>query len=127
LAPRVFLVVDDEVEIATIIQRMLIRDGSSADTASTLDDAMKLATSREYDFIISDIKMPGGSGIELYRKLSAVKPVYKRRFVFLTGDTSNPATIQFLEDERLPYFPKPFDVQAVHVLLRDAETQVMRD
>jgi two-component system NtrC family sensor kinase len=120
---RRFLVVDDEVEIAEIIQKVLVRSGHRADTASSLDEAMTLANVNEYDFVITDIKMPGGSGIEFYRRLSSDKPAYRRRFVFLTGDTSNPATLEFLEREGVAYFPKPFDVQLMQTLVKDAETQ----
>jgi two-component system NtrC family sensor kinase len=127
LSPRRFLVVDDEVEIGTIVQKILIRNGSSADTATSLEEALKLASTRVYDFIISDIKMPGGSGIDLYKRLCPIMPAYRRRFVFLTGDTSNPATLQFLERERLLYFPKPFDFQVLETLLREAENQAARD
>jgi CheY-like chemotaxis protein len=121
-----FLVVDDEVEIGTIIQKILSRGGSRVDTASGLDEAMKLTAENEYDFIITDIKMPGGSGIEFYKKISAVMPRYRRRIVFLTGDTSNPSTLQFLEREGLAYFPKPFDIRVVQALVKEAETQAMR-
>ena len=126
LVSRRFLVVDDEVEIGSIVQRILIRGGSSADTAVNVTDALNLATANEYDFIITDVKMPGGSGIDLYRKLCAIMPAYRRRFVFLTGDTSNPSTIQFLEREGLLYFPKPFDFQVLEALLREAESQATR-
>ena len=126
LVSRRFLVVDDEVEIGTIVQRILIRGGSTADTAVNVTDALNLAAANDYDFIISDVKMPGGSGIELYRKLCAIMPAYRRRFVFLTGDTSNPSTIQFLEREGLLYFPKPFDFQVLEALIREAESQATR-
>jgi PAS domain S-box-containing protein len=124
--PRKFLVVDDEVEIVHIIQKVLMRSGHTADVASNLAEALKLATANEYDFIISDIKMPGGSGIDFYTKLSLVKPAYKRRFIFLTGDTSNSTTLHFLEREGIAYFPKPFDMQVMETLLREAETQAAR-
>ncbi len=126
LSPRRFLVVDDEVEIASIIQKQLVRSGSTADMAVNLNEALKLATANEYDFIISDIKMPGGSGIDLYRNLCSLVPTYRRRFVFLTGDTSNPSTIQFLEREGLAYFPKPFDFEAIEAFLKEAESQATR-
>jgi PAS domain S-box-containing protein len=121
-----FLVVDDEVEIGIIVQKILARGGSRVDMASGLDEAMKLTAENEYDFIITDIKMPGGSGIEFYKKISAAMPRYRRRIVFLTGDTSNPSTIQFLEREGLAYFPKPFDIQIMQALVREVEIQAMR-
>jgi len=126
LSARRFLVVDDEVEIGAIVQRILRRGGSSADIAATLTEALALASANVYDFIISDIKMPGGSGIDFYEKLCSIMPMYRRRFVFLTGDTSNPATIQFLEREGLLYFPKPFDFRVLEAVLREAESQATR-
>ena len=125
ISRRRFLIVDDEVELTTILQRLVVRGGSSADTAASLEEALKLAKTNEYDFIITDIKMPGGSGIDLYRELCALKPSYRHRVLFLTGDTSNPATIQFLEQEALAYFSKPFDFQAMELFLSGAETPAM--
>jgi PAS domain S-box-containing protein len=126
LPSRRFLVVDDEAEIGSIVQKILLRSGSTADTATSLAEALRLASAKDYDIIISDIKMPGGSGIDLYGKLCSLMPTYRRRFVFLTGDTSNPATIQFLEREGLLYFPKPFDFQVLETLIREAENQATR-
>ena len=125
MARRKFLIVDDEIELTAILQRLVVRGGSSADTAASLEEALKLAKANEYDFIITDIKMPGGSGIDLYRKLCTLKPSYRRRVLFLTGDTSNPATIQFLEQESLAYFSKPFDFQAMELFLSGVESPAM--
>jgi len=112
-----FLVVDDEPEVAAILQVGLSRKGNLVDTAGNIGDALKLAEKNQYDFIITDIKMPGGSGIDLYKKLCVMNPVFTTRVVFLTGDTSNPSTIQFLEKEGLTYFSKPFDLDSVHNFL----------
>jgi PAS domain S-box-containing protein len=122
---RRFLVVDDEVELADIIRDIVMRSGSAADTAANLGEALKLAKANDYDFVITDMKMPGGSGIDLYKQLCALKPSYRRRVLFLTGDTSNPATIQFLEQEGLPYFSKPFDFQAVEMFLSGVESPAL--
>ena len=111
------LVVDDEPEVAAILQVGLSRKGNLVDTAGNIVDALKLAEKNQYDFIITDIKMPGGSGIDLYKKLCVMNPVFTTRVVFLTGDTSNPSTIQFLEKEGLTYFSKPFDLDSVHNFL----------
>ena len=112
-----FLVVDDEPDVASILQMGLSRKGNLVDTAGNIGDALKLAEKNQYDFIITDIKMPGGSGIDLYKRLCMMNPVFTSRVVFLTGDTSNPLTIQFLEKEGLAYFSKPFDLDSVHEFL----------
>ncbi len=107
---RRFLVVDDEPEIASILQSALSRDGSLVDATSNMTDAYNLALKHRYDFVVTDMKMPGGSGIDLYRKLCTIDSSYQRRVVFLTGDAS-PSTIEFFEREGLAYFSKPFDVR----------------
>jgi DNA-binding NtrC family response regulator len=123
---RRFLIVDDEAEIAELLQKILVRAGSSADTAADMEQAFTLATTNEYDFIVTDVKMPGGSGIDLYKKLCARIPSYRRRFVFLTGDTSNPSTMQFFEKEGVVYFAKPFDFRAMETFLRESEIPAAR-
>jgi PAS domain S-box-containing protein len=122
---RRFLVVDDEMELTSIISRLVVRSGSTADTATSIAEAMKLARLKDYDFVIADIKMPGGNGIDLYRQLCAFRSSYRGRVLFLTGDTSNPATLQFLEEEGLPYFAKPFDFHAMEAFLSGVETPAM--
>ncbi len=112
------LVVDDEPDIVTIVRKGLTRPGVTVDSAVTIADALSLAGTISYDFVLTDVKMPGGSGIDLYQQLSQMNPNYARRIVFLTGDTSNPTTVQFLEEKGIPYFSKPFDCQAMESQLR---------
>ncbi len=123
ISERRFLVVDDEADMANILQVGLSRKGNAVDTAGNIEDALQLAQTRYYDYIITDMKMPGGNGIDLYRKLCAISPSYSTRVVFLTGDTSNPSTIQFLEKEGLPYFSKPFDLESMHDFFAKRESR----
>jgi PAS domain S-box-containing protein len=120
-----FLVVDDEPDVTTILRTGLSRKGHLVDTAGNIGDALRLAEKNQYDFIITDIKMPGGSGIDLYKKLRLSNSASARRMIFLTGDTSNPSTIQFLENEGLTYFSKPFDLDVLHEFLIKARTHPM--
>jgi two-component system NtrC family sensor kinase len=113
------LVVDDEPEIVTILKTGFTRAGISVDSAGTMDDALKLVSTREYDVILTDIKMPGGNGFDLFYRLCAMNPKYRSRTVLLTGDASNPETAEFLEKEGVPYFEKPFDFTAIEKMFRE--------
>ncbi len=121
-----FLVVDDEADIASIIRQVLSRNGSTADTAGSLKEGLALAKKNHYDFVITDIKMPGGSGIDLYKQLCEINPAYRQRVFFLTGDTSNPSTIQFLERESLTYFEKPLNFQKMADFFTRSEIPTLR-
>ena len=113
------LVVDDEIDIVSILRSGLARSGVTVDSACTVSDAVSLASTISYDFVLTDVKMPGGSGIDLYKQLCDVNPLYRRRTVFLTGDVSNPTTIKFLEKEGLMYFSKPFDFDLMERYLKE--------
>jgi len=74
-----------------------------------------------YDLIVSDVRMPDGSGEELYRAATAERSELAQRFVFVTGDTANPGSWTFLEGTRAPVLEKPFSSDA---LLRVVERVV---
>jgi two-component system NtrC family sensor kinase len=58
-----------------------------------------------------DIKMPGMSGIELYRHFQKISPSLAERVVFITGDVMGPSTMAFLSKTKVPYIIKPFDAK----------------
>jgi CheY-like chemotaxis protein len=113
------LVVDDEIEIVSILRSGLTRPGVTVDSACTVKDAVSLAGTITYDYVITDVNMPGGSGIDLYRQLCNLNPLYRHRTVFLTGDTSNASVVQYLKNEGLTHFPKPFDFDEMNQYLKE--------
>ena len=112
------LVVDDEREIGMILKTGLSRMGFIVDSVGSASEALGLAAARKYDFILTDVKMPGGSGFDLFQELCSIDPSYRDRTIFLTGDTSNPATLRAFDNDGLAYFPKPIDFQAIEKVLR---------
>jgi DNA-binding response OmpR family regulator len=59
------LIVEDEDTLCESLQRVLMRDGYDVDRADSAESAFKLLEHRSYDLIITDIILPGISGIEL--------------------------------------------------------------
>jgi CheY-like chemotaxis protein len=72
-----------------------------------------------YDLIISDIRMPGLSGIQLYAWIQAHQPAMTRRILYTTGDSFDPETREFLDHARLPNLSKPFDLKKLKQALGD--------
>jgi len=110
---KLVLVVEDEKDVASLLERVLMEDGHKVVIAQ--DGKMALehlahaqASDTYFDLIISDIKMPGLSGIELYRRLCQREPELAKHFVFVTGDITSPRTRNFLRSTNVPYFSKPF-------------------
>jgi two-component system NtrC family sensor kinase len=110
---KLVLVVEDDRDVALLIQRILNEDGHRVVLARTGEAAVKAlgkATEdgQRYDLVISDIKMPGMGGQGLFEHLVESDPKLARHTVFVTGDSTNPRTRAFLETVPAPHLTKPF-------------------
>ncbi len=111
------LVVDDEVVLIELLADFLKHAGHQVDYARNGHRALELATSRDYDVILTDLKMPGLDGQGLFERLCAIKPEMKNRFVFSTGDLANPKVQAFFEESGSHYLVKPFKLESVLAVL----------
>jgi two-component system NtrC family sensor kinase len=105
------LVVDDEPSILEVLERMLRLDGHQVVTAATGGDAMRLIDAGRFDAIVSDLRMPGVSGQELFMHLRASHPDQAEVVIFSTGDMLNESTREFLGQAGRPCLAKPFALE----------------
>jgi DNA-binding NtrC family response regulator len=77
----------------------------------------RIAAGERYDLVLSDLLMPGLSGMDLYRELSERDPPLARRVVFLTGGAFTAAAREFLQRERVECVEKPFDIDALRAVI----------
>jgi two-component system, NtrC family, sensor kinase len=126
------LIVEDERDVAHLLQRLLLDQGYEVVLAANGEEALREldADSRSFDLIISDIKMPGLGGCELYTHLEHVAPELRQRMLFITGDTLSPTTSAFLQYSGLPHLDKPFTLveltRAMEELLNDGAVSESR-
>jgi DNA-binding NtrC family response regulator len=73
--PERILVVDDELDMLMLL-RMIIEDNSdyAVETTNNPSEGLKMLTEKDYDLVISDLKMPGMDGMELFDELKEIKP-----------------------------------------------------
>jgi len=105
------LVVDDEPAICRFLERLLTGEGHEVETVASAGDALEKIKGTRYNLILLDIKLPGGSGIELYRHIKDATPSWAKRIVFITGDVMGTDTRSFLSRTKVPYITKPFDTE----------------
>jgi signal transduction histidine kinase/CheY-like chemotaxis protein len=121
LAPvgsKAILVVDDEPDLAEILVEELEHDGHRVEIASNGAEALRRLERQAFDLVVSDTKMPGMDGMELYRELERRFPALRRRIIFVTGDVLDPAKQRFVEETRAPFLTKPFDLADLRRLVR---------
>jgi PAS domain S-box-containing protein len=105
------LVVDDEETVLEVLQECLGRAGYQVDRARNGREALDRLRGADYRGIISDMRMPGMSGPELYEILSRRWPRLAPHVLFLTGDTNHPRSWEFIERTGCAYLEKPFEIQ----------------
>lgn len=101
------LVVDDEVDVANLIAETLTSHGFDATTAAGPQAALDTLKTRQFDAIISDVKMPGMRGDELMKTIIEAEPRYRGRVGFVTGDSLTKTVETFLSQGRVPFIEKP--------------------
>jgi len=108
------LVVDDEAAIVDAICEFLGLQNIITDKANDGSEALKLLGRNRYDAIISDIRMPGIDGPQLYEKATALNPAYRSRFLFMSGDLVRESTQSFVSALNCPCMAKPFALQVLY-------------
>jgi CheY-like chemotaxis protein len=105
------LVIDDEAVVRQFVSQMLTEEGHEVEAVDSAEVALEEIKNKEYRVIMLDIKMPGMSGIELYKHLQKTSPSLAERVVFITGDVMGTSTMTFLSKTKVPYIIKPFDAK----------------
>jgi signal transduction histidine kinase len=108
------LVIDDEESILTLIQDILRSEGHHVEAVGNGQAALELILQHDYDVIVSDWKMPGLNGMNLYQELLTRKPEAARRMLFMTGDVIKDSFQNFLKQHSRTCLPKPFALREFH-------------
>ncbi len=112
------LIVDDEWYISELVSRWLEAEGYSYTTASSAEDAWALIEQEKFMVIISDINMPGKSGIEL---LSMTRKHYPDVAVIMaTALDDRKTAIRTLELGAYDYLIKPYDQNELLISIANA-------
>jgi signal transduction histidine kinase/CheY-like chemotaxis protein len=111
------LVVDDEPEVAEVLALFASRTGYQVETAGNGVEAKALLAAKDYDVILSDLRMPQLDGPALHDWLADEKPHLLGRIGFVTGDTLGQTAAGFIARTGCPVLEKPFTGKAVRALL----------
>ena len=118
--PVVALVVDDSMVIRHMICRFLEDRGYAVEVASNGQEALEVATRQLPSLIITDMQMPGMTGLELYQHLSTSgKPIPT---ILITAYPDNGVRERALAAGVVGYLSKPFAEDDLLVCIRSALT-----
>lgn len=102
------LVVDDESEIVSMLERTLGLEGFDVEGVSTGEEAVKKMEEQLYPIVILDIRLPGKDGPELLDEFKDINPLVN--VVMITGYSSMENVVDCLGGGAVDYFTKPLDM-----------------
>ena len=112
------LVVDDEQSMRDFLTIMLRKEGYDAVSAEDGQQACQFIEEDIYDLIITDMKMPGMSGLDVLRHVKQVSP--ETFVLMITAFSSTEDAVSAVKQGALDYLTKPFDIEKIKLVIRNA-------
>ena len=112
------LVVDDEPDLRTLYELTLLREGYDVETAGTVEDAWLHLKDRTYSAVITDMRLPDGTGLDLLRRLEEAGRREKAIVITAYGSAEN--AVEALKAGAYDYLTKPVDLKQFRAVVASA-------
>jgi CheY-like chemotaxis protein len=100
------LAVDDEAVVLDSFRRILVLEGYNIDTVQSGPEALSLVQRQDYDFVFTDLKMPGMDGVEVVKAVKHLRPDVD--MVVITGYGTIETAVETMQHGASEYVQKPF-------------------
>lgn len=115
------LVVDDEVEMLTLLRNYLTREGYNVKTAPSAETALHLIEEQDFDVVLTDLRMRGMDGLGLVREIHQQRP--ETQVVLMTAFGGLDTAIEAIKAGAYHFVAKPVKLPEVGALIRKAFTE----
>ena len=118
-------IVDDDQSIRFVLEKALTREEFTVRSFTNPRDVLKALEDDEPQVLVSDIRMPGGSGIELLGKVRESHPALP--VIIMTAYSDLDSAVSAFQGGAFEYLPKPFDLPKAVELIRRAVEESLRE
>jgi two-component system nitrogen regulation response regulator GlnG len=118
-------IVDDDQSIRFVLEKALAREQFATRSFSNPRDVLSALDDDEPQVLVSDIRMPGGSGIDLLAKVKARLPGLP--VIIMTAYSDLDSAVSAFQGGAFEYLPKPFDLTKAVELIRRAVEESLRE
>lgn len=118
-------IVDDDQSIRFVLEKALAREELAVRSFTNPRDVLKALDDDEPQVLVSDIRMPGGSGLELLAKVRERLPGLP--VIIMTAYSDLDSAVSAFQGGAFEYLPKPFDVPKAVELIRRAVDESLRE
>ncbi|NQD91342.1 nitrogen regulation protein NR(I) [Pseudomonas sp. CrR25] len=111
-------IVDDDRSIRWVLEKALQQEGMTTQSFDSADGLLSRLTRQQPDVIISDIRMPGASGLDLLARIREQHP--RLPVIIMTAHSDLDSAVASYQGGAFEYLPKPFDVDEAVSLVKRA-------
>jgi two-component system nitrogen regulation response regulator GlnG len=111
-------IVDDDRSIRWVLEKALAREGIAHQSFASAYEVLQALGTRQPSVLVSDIRMPGESGLALLDKVKARHP--QLPVIIMTAYSDLDSAVAAFQGGAFEYLPKPFDVDQALALIRRA-------
>src|SRR5579863_2453731 len=115
------LLVEDKAELRAMLRKALERAGYTVDEAPDGNTAIDKVRSRRYLIVLTDLKLPGNSGIDVLREARRVEPTLP--VIIMTAYGSVEEAVTAMKEGAFDFIQKPVDLDHLKLLLQRAARQ----
>ena len=118
-------IADDDQSIRFVLEKALAREGFAVRSFSNPREVLTALNNEQPQVLVSDIRMPGGSGIDLLTQVKAKFPGLP--VIIMTAYSDLDSAVSAFQSGAFEYLPKPFDVPKATELIRRAVEESLRE
>ncbi len=112
------LVIDDDIVFLKSIKKILVLNDFDVTLISNPVKSLEMISEDEFDTIITDVKMPGLSGVELQKKILKIKPGVP--VIAISGQSNIPIAIEMIKNGTYDFLEKPLDEERLIITIKNA-------
>ena len=112
------LIIDDDESLNEALRLVLSKKGYEVSTAQNAEEAFGLVSRTNFDLVVSDLKLPGESGIDLLKKVRQFNE--ELPFIIITAYDESASTIKAIQEGAYDYLEKPLDIDRLIAVIKRA-------
>lgn len=116
------LIVDDDKNLLSVLDTLFTEENYVVTTCSDGLEAIKRCRSEQFDLIITDVMMPGASGLEVLREVKRSDP--NVLVILITGFASLETAVKAIREGAYDYITKPFKLDEIKIVVKNAMEKI---
>jgi len=117
------LIVDDDKKLLPVLKSLLLEEGHEVTTCDDGATAIQRCRQEKYDLIITDLMMPGASGLDVLKESRKLFP--ETLVILITGFASLESAVQAIRAGAYDYIAKPFKLDEIKIVAKNAGEKIL--